>query len=159
MANQEKMSFADFRKRFNNEDACREYLYKLRWPERFVCPQCGGVDCYHIKGRNKYQCVQCRHQASVTSGTVMHKSKLSLQTWFWAIYLVSRDKRGYPPLSSQKSSTLPIVPPGICFTESAGRWPKEILNTCFRASSNWMTHTLERQLKVVSAAVELRRLK
>jgi transposase-like protein len=95
MANQEKMSFADFRKRFNNEDACREYLYKLRWPERFVCPQCGGVDCYHIKGRNKYQCVQCRHQASVTSGTVMHKSKLSLQTWFWAIYLVSRDKRGY----------------------------------------------------------------
>ncbi|MBR0600064.1 IS1595 family transposase [Sinanaerobacter chloroacetimidivorans] len=95
MANQEKISFADFQKRFNSEDACREYLYKLRWPNRFICPKCGGVDCYHIIRRNKYQCAQCRYQASVTSGTVMHKSKLSLQTWFWAIYLVSRDKRGY----------------------------------------------------------------
>ena len=95
MANQEKISFADFRKRFNSEDACREYLYNLRWPNIFICPRCGGVDCYHISGRNKYQCTQCRYQASVTSGTVMHRSKLSLQTWFWAIYLVSRDKRGY----------------------------------------------------------------
>lgn len=95
MAKQETMSFADFRERFNNEDACREYLYNLRWPNGFICPKCGGVGCYHIKGRNKYQCAQCRYQASVTSGTVMHKSKLSLQIWFWAIYLVSRDKRGY----------------------------------------------------------------
>lgn len=95
MANQENMSFADFRKRFDSEDSCRKYLYNLRWTNGFVCPACGGVGCYHIKERNKYQCTQCRHQSSVTSGTVMHRSKLSLRTWFWAIYLVSRDKRGY----------------------------------------------------------------
>lgn len=95
MAIQEKMSFADFRKRFNSEVACRKYLYNLRWPDGFICPKCGGTSCYNIIGRQKYQCTQCRHQASVTSGTVMHRSKLSLQAWFWAIYLVSRDKRGY----------------------------------------------------------------
>lgn len=95
MAKQENMSFADFRKRFDSEARCREYLYNLRWPKGFVCRACGGVGCYHIKGRNKYQCMQCRQQSSVTSGTVMHRSKLSLRTWFWAIYLISRDKRGY----------------------------------------------------------------
>jgi hypothetical protein len=92
---QDKISFADFRERFNSEDSCREYLYNLRWPNGFICPKCGGVGCYHIIGRSKYQCTQCRHQASITSRTVMHRSKLSLQTWFWGIYLVSRDKRGY----------------------------------------------------------------
>jgi transposase-like protein len=95
MAKQENMSFADFRERFSNEDACREYLFILRWPNGFICPKCGGIGCYLINRRNKYQCTQCRYQASVMAGTVMHKSKLSLQTWFWAIYLVSRDKRGY----------------------------------------------------------------
>lgn len=107
MANQERISFKEFSKCFNNEDACREYLYKLRWPERFICPKCGGFDCYYIRKRNKYQCSKCRYQASVTSGTVMHRSKLPLQIWFWTIYLVSRDKRGYS--ASQLSAELGIA--------------------------------------------------
>src|SRR5680860_1713934 len=94
MAKQENINLAEYQKRFNNEKAYREYFYKLRWPNGFRCPKYGGVGCYPIKGRNEYQCIQCRHQVSVTSGTVMHRSKLSLQIWFWAIYLVSRDKRG-----------------------------------------------------------------
>lgn len=85
MTIQGEMSFADFRKRFASEDFCREYLYNLRWPAGFVCPVCGGAGCCHIKGRSWHQ----------SSGTVMNRSKLSLRTWFWAICLVSRDKRGY----------------------------------------------------------------
>lgn len=107
MAKQENINLAEYQKRFNNEKACREYFYKLRWPNGFRCPKCRGVGCYPIKGRNEYQCIQCRHQISVTSGTVMHRSKLSLKIWFWAIYLVSRDKRGCS--ATQLSAELDIA--------------------------------------------------
>lgn len=33
------------------------------------------------------------------SGTIMHKTKLPLLVWFWAIYLVAHDKRGRSALS------------------------------------------------------------
>lgn len=33
-------------------------------------------------------CRRCRHEASATSGTVLHRSHLRLLTWFWAAYLV-----------------------------------------------------------------------
>lgn len=94
MAKQENISFKEFRRRFNAEDACRDYMFRVRWPNGFICPVCGCRTYYHISTRNTYQCKMCKHQASVTSGTVMHKSHLPLQTWFWAIYMIAKDKRG-----------------------------------------------------------------
>ena len=32
----------EFEGRFATEQACREYLMQLRWPQGFVCPRCGG---------------------------------------------------------------------------------------------------------------------
>jgi|LSQX01.1.fsa_nt_gb transposase-like protein len=107
MAHQEKISFKDFCEKFCNEEACREYLIRLRWPEGFICPKCGKSGGYMIKERNVYQCKHCRQQSSATAGTVMHHSRLPLKTWFWAIYLVSRDKRGYS--ATQLSSELGIA--------------------------------------------------
>jgi hypothetical protein len=34
-------TLAEFEERFSTEDACRSYLYALRWPDGFVCPRCG----------------------------------------------------------------------------------------------------------------------
>ena len=31
----------EFRDRFSTEDACAAYLAELRWPDGFVCPDCG----------------------------------------------------------------------------------------------------------------------
>lgn len=94
MAKQETMNFWEFQEKFNTEDACREYLFKLRWSNGFVCPRCTCKDYYRISTRNKYQCKSYRHQTSVTAGTVMDRSHLSLKIWLWAIYLVACDKRG-----------------------------------------------------------------
>lgn len=55
-----------------------------------------------------YQCRSCRHQTSVTAGTVMHRTHLPLTLWFWAIYLCATDKRGISAV--QLSRTL-----GICY--------------------------------------------
>ncbi len=95
MARQENISFKDFCERFNTEDACREYLIQIRWPSGFVCPRCGEAGGYYLEDRHVYQCKHCRYHASATAGTVMHRSKLPLTVWFWAIYLTARDKRGY----------------------------------------------------------------
>jgi transposase-like protein len=97
----------DIQRRFDNEDACRDYLFKLRWPDGFICPVCGCREYYHITTRHKYACKNCRYQASVTAGTVMDRSHLSLRTWIWAIYLVSRDKRGYSAMQLSRVLSLP----------------------------------------------------
>jgi transposase-like protein len=95
MAKQEKISFLEFKNRFNSEEACREYLYNMRWPEGFVCPKCGHKTCYTITTRHLYECTACHYQASVTVGTVMERTHLPLEKWFWGMYFVGIDKRGY----------------------------------------------------------------
>jgi transposase-like protein len=94
MAHTERINFKEFRERFSDESACKNYLYQLRWPEGFTCPKCGRREFSFVKSRKIFQCKQCRHQTSLTAGTVMHKTHLPMTIWFWAIYLTARDKRG-----------------------------------------------------------------
>ena len=95
MAQRESMRMLEFMERFETEEKCREYLYQLRWPEGFVCPKCGVKDePFNIKSRHQYQCRHCNHQASVTAGTIMDRTRTPLKKWFLAIYLMGQDKRG-----------------------------------------------------------------
>lgn len=87
MAAAERITFADFQERFKTEEQCREYLFRQRFPNGFVCPSCGATEYYPIYRRNLCQCKKCRKQTSVTAGTVMHRTHLCLVLWFWAIYL------------------------------------------------------------------------
>ena len=103
MAKQEPISLLEFQARFGNEDACRDHLFQLRWPEGFHCPICGNDRAYVIKTRHLYQCMACKHQVSVTAGTVMHKTRTPYTAWFWAIYLIAHDKRGSSALSLKKA--------------------------------------------------------
>ena len=48
----------------------------------------------HLRGRREYVCKHCHRQSSVTAGRVLHHTHLPLTVWFWAVYLVARDKRG-----------------------------------------------------------------
>jgi len=91
---QEPMTFMQFKERFSTEEACRQHLFNLRWGKGFSCPKCGHDKFYSIITRGLYECTECHYQASVTAGTVMEKTHIPLQTWFWAIYLFTKDKRG-----------------------------------------------------------------
>jgi hypothetical protein len=93
------LHITEFQKSFGTEKDCLAYLFKLKWPNGFTCPKCGGTKYYLIEKRHLYQCVGCKKQHSITAGTLFHRSHLPLLKWFWAIYLISRDKRGYSALS------------------------------------------------------------
>ena len=43
MSHQTGMSFKEFQQQFHTEEACEAYLFEKRWPDRFVCPKCGGI--------------------------------------------------------------------------------------------------------------------
>ncbi|MDY6795687.1 MAG: IS1595 family transposase [Actinomycetota bacterium] len=85
---------AQFMQPFPNEGACREYLFRRRWPQGFVCPRCGCARCYPIARRGIYRCAACRYQASVIAGTVMEKTRTSLWAWFLLIFLMARNETG-----------------------------------------------------------------
>ena len=83
------LTILEFQKRFGTEEACRAYLFASRWPEGFACPGCGGRQAGAETRRHLWICTTCGRQTSITAGTVMHKTRLPLRTWFWAAYLVS----------------------------------------------------------------------
>lgn len=94
MARQDALSFVEFKKRFNTEEACRNHLFKIRWPKGFQCTKCGSRKYYYISTKHLYVCTQCHYQISVTVGPIMEKTRTPLQTWLWAMYMVLKDKRG-----------------------------------------------------------------
>jgi len=93
------MDLVTFQQHFATEESCRDRLFKLRWIEGFRCPRCNCDTAYFLEKRMLYQCTSCKHQTSLTAGTVMHKTRTPLVKWFWAIYLVSTDKRGLSALA------------------------------------------------------------
>lgn len=95
-------SLQQFQAKFGTEEACADYLAESRWPEGFACSKCGHTSAYSLARRRRWQCAACRHQTSVTSGTVLHNSKTPLSTWFWAAYLMTTDKRGLSALLLQR---------------------------------------------------------
>ena len=95
-------SVTDFLRRFSDDRACAEYLFQKRWPNGFICPECGGAKGWEL-GIKKFtwECAGCGRQTSVTAGTVMHRSKVALRTWFLAAHLMATHSNGLSALQMQ----------------------------------------------------------
>jgi hypothetical protein len=89
-------------RRFPTEQACREYLFALRWPEGFSCPHCAGKSTWATK-RGLWLCRVCRAQVSVSAGTIFQDSHLPLRTWFGAMWYVTSQKNGVSALGLQRA--------------------------------------------------------
>jgi transposase-like protein len=93
-------TFQELTSWFHDEAACAEYLEALRWPNGFVCPRCSATEFWRT-AEGLFLCRACRKRTSITSGTIFHRSHLSLTTWFAAIWLVTATKNGISALSLQ----------------------------------------------------------
>jgi predicted RNA-binding Zn-ribbon protein involved in translation (DUF1610 family) len=88
-------SLSQFQETFPDETSCAAFLLKRRWSKGFVCPGCGEQRAAALKSRAyTYECLDCGRQTSATAGTVMHRSKLPLTSWFWAAHLMATHSNG-----------------------------------------------------------------
>ena len=92
----------EFEKRFATEVACKEYLFRLRFPDGFVCPLCANTDFWK-RTRDRVTCNKCLHEFSPLNGTLFHKSHLSLALWFRAAWWITNQKQGVSALGLQRA--------------------------------------------------------
>lgn len=83
---------------FNNEQKCRDYLEQIRWPNGIICPHCSHEKCFKYNNGKKYRCSECKMDFSIRTGTIFADSRITLQKWFAAIYLITSHKKGISSL-------------------------------------------------------------
>ncbi len=84
---------------FTDADKAREHLEAINWPEGPFCPHCGEAENVHrLAGKSTraglIQCNSCLKNFTVTVGTVFERSKIGLNKWLLATYLLSASKKG-----------------------------------------------------------------
>jgi len=87
-------TYREFIEMFPDDTACVAFLAKLRWPKGFICPACKQSSIPWNANRDRFICPICRHQTSVTAGTIFDKTRTQLKTWFEAAWHVSTAKSG-----------------------------------------------------------------
>jgi transposase-like protein len=87
-------SYREFVGMFPDDEACAAYLEQLRWSRGFICPGCGSTAEPWHQTRGRLVCPACRHQVSVTSGTILDKTRTPLTTWFEAAWHLTTAKNG-----------------------------------------------------------------
>lgn len=98
-----------FEPRFQDENAAREHLEALHWPDGPFCPHCGSFNAKRLplqrgrktkanpEGALRYgvvQCNDCRQQYTVTVGTVFESSKVPLHKWLYVNHVLCSSKKG-----------------------------------------------------------------
>ena len=93
----------DFLAYFTDEATCRKYFESVRFAKGDYCPHCGNSKINRFTGGKRYRCAKCKQDFTIKTGTVFGESKIPLQKWFVAIYLLSTSKKGIssPQLAKQ----------------------------------------------------------
>jgi hypothetical protein len=125
----------ELERRFATDQACREYLFALRWPHGFVCPRCGGRQAWPTS-RGLWLCGQCRYQASVTAGTIFQDGRLPLTLWFRAMWYVTSQKNGVSALGVQRVL-------GLGSYQTAWAWLHKLRRAMVRPGRDRLAGTVE----------------
>lgn len=87
-------TYREFVDIFPDDAACVAFLERLRWPTGFVCSTCGSIENPWRQSRGRLVCPSCRHQGSVTAGTIFDSTRTPLTTWFEAAWHLTTAKNG-----------------------------------------------------------------
>jgi transposase-like protein len=101
MAEEYPRNLTELEARFGTEEACRAYLVRLRWPDGFRCPRCGGKRSWPVR-EVLLECASCGCQTSVTAGTIFQDTRTPLPVWFRAMWWVTTQKNGASALGLQR---------------------------------------------------------
>lgn len=82
------MNLDFFYKKYPLKKDCIEFLENIKWNNHPFCPYCESDKYSETKNSHRYHCNICNSSYSVTVGTLMHKTKIDLQKWFYAINFI-----------------------------------------------------------------------
>ena len=125
----------DLERSFATEDACREYLCRLRWPQGFRCPACDRAEAWTLKG-GLLKCRGCGHKASVIAGTIFEGTRKPLVLWFRAIWWVTSQKNGASALGLQR-----IL--GLGSYETAWTWLHKLRRAMVRPNQDRLSGSIQ----------------
>jgi len=126
---------AEFDRRFCTEDACIEYLFKLRWPHGFICKRCGHSQ-YWYSARRLYLCRKCRQQHSLIAGTILQNSKKPITNWFKAMWWFTTRKSGVNAVNLKDLL-------GLGSYETAWSWLQKLRSCTVRQGREKLTGKVE----------------
>ena len=101
MADAFPRNLVEFTTDFASEEACLQYLWSLRWPDGFVCPHCNSDEGWET-ARGTTCCASCRRHVSLTAGTILHKSRVPVRSWFLGMWLACTQKTGLSAAGLQR---------------------------------------------------------
>jgi len=90
-------SILELIKAFPDEQTCINHLEELRWNGNLISPFDATSKVYICKG-NKYKCKNTGKYFNVRTATLFDNTKIELQKWFLAIWLVTSHKKGISSL-------------------------------------------------------------
>ena len=119
----------EFETRFKTEEDCRAYLIAARWGEVPECARCGSKRLWTLGDGAKFECVGCRHQTSLTAGTVLEKTRKPLKMWFRAIFEITTRRTGISAKDLQRIM-------GFGSYETAWTWLHKLRSAMVRSDSD-----------------------
>src|SRR5262245_16923122 len=84
----------EFEARFATEADCRAYWIEARWGGKPACARCSSTRVWTIRDGTTFECADCDHQTSLTSGTLLEKTHKPLKMWFRAVFEISTRRTG-----------------------------------------------------------------
>jgi len=87
-------TYREFVSMFPDDESCIVFLVKLRWKDGFVCPKCKIPSTPWQQTHGRLVCPYCRHQTTVTTGTIFDKTRTPLTTWLEAAWHITTAKNG-----------------------------------------------------------------
>lgn len=117
-----------FETQFATEADCRAYWIKARWGGQPACARCGCTRVWMERDGFRFECAACGHQTSLTSGTLLEKTRKPFKTWFRAIFEISTRRTGISAKDLQRIM-------GFGSYETAWTWLHKLRSAMVRSDS------------------------
>src|SRR5215510_11335979 len=129
-------TFQEMDQWFRDDEACRDYIRRLRWPAGFVCPHCGVCGEPWKMSDQLLRCRSCHARTSLIAGTVFEGTRKPLRTWFMAMWFVTSQKNGVSALGLQRVL-------GLGSYETAWIWLHKLRRAMVRPGRDCLSGTVE----------------
>ncbi len=115
---------------------CREYLVNVLWKDKYICSKCNHTEAWLTEDIS-FKCKKCGHKMTATKGTVFEETRIPLDKWFTAIWLIA--KYGTKITSSVLQEKLGL---------GSNRTALNILNTIKKSRYTTVTKKLEHTVEL-----------